>query len=176
MKHLKKLKYMCLGTLFFVLAIALTACGGGNDDTLRGTYLSEDEPGFVLYFGENTFRMTIPLQDMMEDDMELPDLEMSGTYSIDQGSRIINLTVNEAALERDIRQIMDAAVAQDPDVQEMLADPEMAELMEAMLGGMIDGLVGVLMDEILAEADGLSLGFERDFSRLYDVDTVWVRQ
>ncbi|MCL2579509.1 MAG: hypothetical protein FWE32_05700 [Oscillospiraceae bacterium] len=174
----KTSKRLTIFALAFVLILALAACGGGGggaDDVLEGTYLSEDEPEMVLQFTAAGFTMSTPLAQM-----DMPELEgdfvVNGTFTIDQSARTIEMHVDVDALENDIRDLVDNILAQDEDLQELLADPETADFAEAMIGGVVDAMIGVMMDEILEEAEGLVLGFENDFSRLYDEETVWVRQ
>ena len=174
---MKSLKNLCAVIVILAMVFSLAACGGSNDvdDVLAGTYHSEADPGFVLNFSGDTFTMAMPFYQMGIPELD-GDFVTTGTFTVDQSARTISFVVDEAAFENDIRQAIDELLLQDPDVQELLNDPETADFAEIMIAGMVDGMIGAMMDEILDEVQDGVMTFENDFSRLYDDDTVWVRQ
>lgn len=169
---MKSLKRMSAFVLIAVLV--LTACGGSGN-TLEGSYRSENDPGFVMTFTADAFTLEMPFADM-----EMPELDGSliirGGYTHNSSNRTITFDLDEAALENDIRAAIDAYLLQDPEVQELMSDPETAEFAEAMFAGVIDGMISAMMDEVTAEIDGIVMSHERDFSKLYDEDGAWIRQ
>jgi len=169
---MNSVKKMSAIVLIFVLI--LTACGGSGN-TLEGVYRSENDPSFVMTFTADAFTLEMPFADM-----DMPELDGSliirGGYTHNSSNRTITFNIDETAFENDIRAAIDEYLLQDPEVQELMSDPETAAFAEAMFAGVIDDMVSVMMDEVLAEIEGIVMTHERDFSQLHDEDGAWIRQ
>jgi len=173
--------------LVFMLAfaLALTACGSG-DDVLEGTYVVEGDEtsGLTMTFTGDRFTFVLPYSEI-EMDFNLPgSFTFSGTFTVDNSSRLINFNIDEAALRDAVEDMVDLLIDYlfmgDPELVEAMEDPEFAEMMMGMLDEMMDGMYDELLDGMMDEIGELTLRFDRrsGFDRLYDdeADMVFVRR
>ena len=145
---------------------------------LEGRYRSETDPNMVLTFAAGQFTFEIPFADL-----DMPELEgnffVRGSYTHNVSSGTITFDLDEAGFENDIRAMVEQYLRDDPEMQEMLSEldlnPDMADLFEAIIAGAIDGMLSVVIDEVIAEMQGLVMTYESDFSKLYDQDGAWIR-
>ena len=174
---MKKLKHIFIITMIFALALALIGCG--NNDVLEGTYLSEDEPGVVLIFTGNNFSIATPFYQI-----DLPELDgelvLYGTFTVHERENLISFTLDEAALERDIRQAINDLFALDGDLQaileELAEDPEILAEFYAVLEEYMEQEIATVLSDIVQETNELRMSFGNNFDTIYDEDTTWVRQ
>jgi len=173
---LKTLKHtLRIGALVLALVLVLAACGGGNGGGgagLSGTFVYEDgTPGTWTFTGD-TFEASVPHSEM--DIEELPgEFSIRGTFSVDEDAQTITLSVDEDALKTEAQQLIDALFDQDPELTELMADPDFAEMIEAALEEAFDTMVATL----LAEFGDIEWQFEDDFDRIIDDEgSVLVRQ
>lgn len=155
-----------------VFAFALAACNSSDD--LEGTYIVEggSMPGVSITFTGDNFRFVLPYSEI-DADFDLPgEFVFAGTFSIDNRNSLINFTIDENALrgsvETMIDEIMDYMFTSDPEIAEMMQDPEFAALMMEYIDAEMDAMFDEMMDEMMAEMDNLTLRFERNFDRLFD--------
>ena len=180
---MSKIKYKVLAVIFMlVLAVALAACSS-DDDTLAGTYVVEGEEGSgvtITFTGDN-FRFVIPYSEI-EMDFDLPgNFVLSGTFSIDNRNNAVNLYPDVNALRTSVSEMIDMLLEylfDDPELEELMQDPEFAAFMEEYMGEMMDEMFDEMFEHMLEEFTDMGLRFDRNFDRLYDDidDIVFVRQ
>jgi len=203
MKWRNNMKKKILALLIAVMLLLplLAACGNGDNDTdsgrnndaadttqnneagnnaadatLSGTFVLEDDPVFSIIFSGNSFRMPFPYAEM-----GIPELDgnfyFSGTFEVNDRARTISLNFDEDAIIDSITDMVWVMLEMDPEMQEILNDPEMEEFLDMILDITIDSMIPMIMDEILDELAGLELTFEDGFERLYtDEGDAFIRQ
>lgn len=188
---MKTLKHaLRVGALVLALVLVLAACGNGGGTggtggatpttpttldapaTLSGTYVFEDGTPGTWTFTGNSFVASIPYSEM--DLAELDgDFSIRGTFAVNESAQTISLTIDEDALRTDTLQLTRDMIAADPDLAELMDDPEFEDLIDSIIDAVFDSI----FDSFLDEFDDIELRFEDGFDRLIDEDGyVLVRQ
>lgn len=149
---------------------------GAVYDSLDGTFVMEDDPSFSIMFYRNYF--LIPVSTEM---MGLPELDgyffFEGTFAINEAARRITFTIDEEALLFDMIVMVWELLEMDPDMAELLHDPEWEEFIDMLIDAMVEEYLLPVVDEVVWELSDLALYFEPGFARLYsEYGEIFVRQ
>ncbi|MCL2405836.1 MAG: hypothetical protein FWC92_09880 [Defluviitaleaceae bacterium] len=174
-------KYLTAIIFMLVVALALTACGGG--DTLEGTYVVEgdEDSGVSITFTGDTFSFILPYSEV-ELEYNLPgNFVLSGTFTVDNSNNIVLLNIDDDALRTSVTDMVDVLfeyILSGPEFAEFLDDPEFEEFVTLYIEAMLDDMHDELFHAMHSEFTDIGFRFSNNFDRLYDDtdNTVFVRQ
>ena len=139
-----------------------------------GVFVSESYPDLSIEFRQNTFTILMPHY-MMDLDMLDGYFPISGTFSIDEGTGKISLTLDTNALMSEMLDLIYALIALDADLAEFMADPEMAVFVEYIHQAMLDEISDEI-DYLIAIFESAVVLFDADSGNLYMDDDVMIRK
>ena len=174
-------KKVLVAVAMLVLALILAACG--SNDTLSGTYVAEgaNASGERLTFNNDSFTIEVSYAELDLGIDITGNFSFTGTFTVDDDAQTIrmraDIDVLHDAVAEMVNLLMDYMFENDPDIVEMMEDPELAEFVIEFMDAFMDELLDEMKREMQTEFSDWFLRFEDNFDRLYyDDGTVFVRQ
>jgi len=177
-----------VAVLMLVLTLIVTACSNDTSlGALEGTFEVEGVEGATLVFRGNSVIVSISYADMGMDFIP-GSIELEGVFEVNEDEQTITISFTDDAILNfadALVEIIDVIVVEtllsDPQVAEIMQDPELSEAFLAAMQPYMDELaeeLDELFDEMIEELEqGFVLTFGDNFDRLYHEDgAIYVRR